>query len=223
MADVCFIHGPFYRQYGVATSSAGLNSHIQSAIITSTNANLYTGALAAGDVKVSKDGGAEANIGTLPTQLGATGIWIFALSAAELSCATLTIHLKKGASTAEQVWTVETNFVAGRMDINATALGGNTPALNLTSVGTGNALALNSTTAPYQTNLFTTVELAEVSGAPGATNSFGAMIQYLFARFFQLVTQTSTTQSIFKKDSTTALTNETVADDGVTQSKGKAV
>lgn len=223
MADVVFQYGPFHRQYGVATASAGLNSNIQVAMPTFNNANLYTGALAAGDVKVSKDGGAEANIGALPTQIGATGVWVFALTAGELSCAALTIHVKKAGVTAEIVITVETNLALGRVDVNATNIGGNTNAVNLTGIGTGYAFKLNGATAPYLTNLFQTQESAEIAVPPGANLTFEQMMQYLFARFFQLVTQTISTQQVLKRDSVTVLTSMAVADDGTTQSKGKAV
>src|SRR5258708_15656513 len=114
MADVCFQAGPFFRQYGIATGSALVNSNLQVGIPSSTNANLYTGALGAGDVKVSKDGGAEGNIGTLPTQVGATGVWNFGLTAAELTAGTTTIHIKKAGSTAEVVITIETSIAVGR-------------------------------------------------------------------------------------------------------------
>ncbi len=45
--------------------------------------------LAAGDIKVIKDGGAAVNIGTLPTELGTTGVYRVALTASEMD-ATLT-------------------------------------------------------------------------------------------------------------------------------------
>lgn len=223
MADVCFLQGPFFRQYGVITSSGGLNSHLQLGIPSSTNANLYTGALVAGDVKVAKDGGAEANITTLPVQIGATGVWQFALSAAELTAYSVTIHVKKTGSTAEMVITVETNIVAGQVNFNATAFGGNTAAVTLTGVGTGQALKLAATTAPYLTNLFDTTEVSEISGAPPTPPTYGQSLLYLMARFYDLVTQTVSVQTVYKRDSATALTNMAVADDGTTQSKGKGV
>ncbi len=45
--------------------------------------------LAAGDIKVIKDGGAAVNISTLPTELGTTGVYRFTLTASEMD-ATLT-------------------------------------------------------------------------------------------------------------------------------------
>ena len=47
--------------------------------------------LAAGDVKVIKDGGAPANISALPTEIGTTGVYRFSLSASEMDAAKVTI------------------------------------------------------------------------------------------------------------------------------------
>lgn len=121
MADFVRQYGPYYRQYGVVTSAAGQNSKIQLGIPTFNDANLYTGALAAGDVKVSIDGGAEANITTLPVQIAATGVWVWTLSAVELTGATLTIHLKKAGVTAEMVITVEMRLAIGPVSFGGAA------------------------------------------------------------------------------------------------------
>ena len=57
---------------------------------------------AAGDVKVSKDGGAVANITTLPTAVTGTGsvLWTFALSATEMEAARITIQVVDSATKA---------------------------------------------------------------------------------------------------------------------------
>ncbi len=47
--------------------------------------------LAAGDVKVVKDGGAPANIAALPTEIGTTGVYRFSLSASEMDAATVAV------------------------------------------------------------------------------------------------------------------------------------
>ena len=48
--------------------------------------------LAAGDVKVSKDGGAENNITTLPTEIGTSGVLSVPLSATEMTADTVTVR-----------------------------------------------------------------------------------------------------------------------------------
>ncbi len=47
--------------------------------------------LAAGDVKVINDGGAPANITSLPTEIGTTGVYRFSLSASEMDAATVAV------------------------------------------------------------------------------------------------------------------------------------
>jgi hypothetical protein len=221
MADVVFQYGPFFRQYGIVLASATVNAPITVGIPTSTNANLYTGALGAGDVKVSLDGGAEANINTLPTQVGATGIWAFILSAAELVAAVTTIHVKKAGTTAEIVITVETTLAVGRLRVNSTGVGGNTDAATLTAIGTGLPLNLVPGTGRH-TNIFDTSMVAEMSAPPPTVPTIQVGIQAVYQRMAFLVTQTVSTQTWYKADSVTPLTSIAVADDGTTQSKGKA-
>lgn len=47
--------------------------------------------LAAGDVKVSKDGGAPADIAGLPTEIGSSGVYRFSLTASEVDATTVTV------------------------------------------------------------------------------------------------------------------------------------
>jgi hypothetical protein len=63
---------------------------------------------AGGDVKVSKDGGAQANIGTLPTYTN--GAWKFVFTNAELACAFLTVMVVDAATKAveDQAILIET-------------------------------------------------------------------------------------------------------------------
>jgi hypothetical protein len=70
---------------------------------------------AAGDVKISKDGGAEANIGTLPT--ATNNAWHFILSATELQAKQVTIRVVDSATKAvdDQFIIVETYGHASAM------------------------------------------------------------------------------------------------------------
>lgn len=54
-------------------------------------------------------------------------------------------------------------------------------------------------------------------------SSVSQVLASLAARFYNLVTQTSTQQKVFKADSVTAVATAAVSDDGVTQTKGRAV
>lgn len=71
------------RKYGTATAAG---SHIRVPMIKAGAQDFATStdwAPASGDVKISKDGGAQANIGTLPTY--SNGMWQFQLTATELT------------------------------------------------------------------------------------------------------------------------------------------
>lgn len=50
----------------------------------------------------------------------------------------------------------------------------------------------------------------------------GGILRSLFSRFFNKVTQTASTQIVYKDDETTPLATMTVSDDGTTQTKGEA-
>jgi hypothetical protein len=60
---------------------------------------------AAGDVKVSKDGGAQANIATLPTY--ANGSWKFVFSNGELTCKKLSVRVVDSATKAVEDFAFE--------------------------------------------------------------------------------------------------------------------
>jgi hypothetical protein len=61
----------------------------------------------------------------------------------------------------------------------------------------------------------------ELSAIPSATSSMRALLLALWERFFYKRTQTATTFTQFKADSSTSLGTATVADDGTTQTTGK--
>ena len=95
------------------------------------------------------------------------------------------------------------------------------------------ALAPDNTTVYYITagvnvtisasNVWTTQEGAQPTGAIPDNATFGQILQYIKRLTFNDVTQTVTTRTVFKDDSTTPLTTMDVSYDGVTQSKGKGV
>lgn len=62
-------------------------------LVSSANRPYYKSAatLAAGDVKVIKDGAAPLNIAALPTEIGSTGVYRFVLSASEMNGTTITV------------------------------------------------------------------------------------------------------------------------------------
>ena len=79
----------FLRKYGVAATVVGIP------LITRSSADFKaTPTLAAGDVTLSVDGGALANIGTLPAETTAgSGLLSFTLTSAELAGARIVVKL----------------------------------------------------------------------------------------------------------------------------------
>ncbi len=91
--------GVYLRQYNVALDDSTAGSRkVRVSLRKAGSGTFATGSdwtPAAGDVKVSKDGGTEANIGTLPSYGG--GSWGFILSATELSAGSIHIRISNTA------------------------------------------------------------------------------------------------------------------------------
>ena len=105
------------------------------------------------------------------------------------------------------------------------AVGGPTNAHGFFGVGGGTGDGFNGQTNPASTrptNFFVEI-LQDLTGppTPGASTLAQALAG-VNARFYNLVTQTSTEQKIYKTDSSTVAATASVSDDGVTQTKGKA-
>lgn len=63
---------------------------------------------------------------------------------------------------------------------------------------------------------------AELSAVPGTSPTFLEKIQYLYELARNKITQTSTTQLLYKNDGTTTLATTTVSDDGTTFTRGRS-
>lgn len=101
--------GAFLRKYNVTLSGGTL---IRIPIIKRAVVDFAVGAdftPAAGDVKISKDGGAAANIGTLPTAvaMGNGAYWEFTLTGTELSAKSIVVTVADSATKAVE----DTSFV----------------------------------------------------------------------------------------------------------------
>ena len=164
----------FLRKYNTATAAG---THIRVPIVKAGAVDFAINTdwtPAAGDVKLSKDGGTQANIGTLPTY--SEGAWQFQLTAAELSTKQLEIMVVDSATKAveDQAILVETfgNSSAmypqdlslaagagGRLSVDTTALGGDvTAATNakdfwLNAITTGAVNDVGATTTDFDTDL----------------------------------------------------------------------
>ena len=117
----------FLRKYGTGTGADVIIPIIKRGVVDFAVTADWTPA--SGDVKVSKDGGTEANIGTLPVINGTVG-WKFVFSDAELQCKSLTVRVVDSATKAveDQFFVVETYGNASAMfqaDLSAANLPAN--------------------------------------------------------------------------------------------------
>jgi hypothetical protein len=142
---------PFLRKYGTGTGADVIIPIIKRGVVDFAVTADWTPA--SGDVKVSKDGGTEANIGTLPVINGTVG-WKFVFSDAELQCKSLTVRVVDSATKAveDQFFVVETYGHASAMfvvDFSTAAFGAVMPttAGRTLAVSAAGAVELDSATA----------------------------------------------------------------------------
>jgi hypothetical protein len=107
----------FLRKYGTGSGADVYIPMIKRAAVDFAVSADWTPA--AGDVKVSQDGAAAANIGTLPAAvtMGNTAMWKFVFSDAELQCAALSVTVADAATKAveDQMFVIETYGHASAM------------------------------------------------------------------------------------------------------------
>jgi hypothetical protein len=97
----------------------------------------------AGDAQVDKDGGGLANVTNLPVRIGASPLYKWPATAAELTATKVNLLLID--VTVPPVWRdlhiqIETKLLLGQIDVDASGIGGNTSAMSLVGVGTGYGL-----------------------------------------------------------------------------------
>lgn len=164
---------------------------------------------AAGDVKISKDGGAAANVTNLPSYVTDKG-WKFILTAAELSCQQAVIRIADAATkvVCDDWFAVETS---------------------------GNASAFwpdPSDAAPIYAQLSTTSLASVISGVwtramteltsvPSITGTLEDALKWVFTLGRNKITQTSTTTLVRNSADNATTGTSTVSDDSVTFTRGK--
>ena len=162
---------------------------------------------AAGDVKLSKNGAAQANIGTLPTY--SEGSWEFTLTGTELSARLVEVRIVDSATKAvdDEGFNVETFGHASAMfaDNYITAI-------NNLSTAQVNAEVVDA---------LATDTYAEPTTVPAATSSLSDKIAYLFTRLRNKREQTSSAETIYQDDGSTVLATASKADDNTTFTKGE--
>lgn len=165
----------FRRKYNTNTASG---THIRIPMVKRGVVDFAVGAdwtPAAGDVKVSKDGGAAANIGTLPTAvaMGNTAYWEFQLSASELSCKQLVVTVADSTTKAveDQCFVVETFGNASAMyptDPTADNLDAENRLMNAVKGTVYGTVGSSATT--------TSIPTSALSPAAGVTDQFKSRI-----------------------------------------------
>ncbi len=142
--DHVFIREFNERKYGVATK---LIFPVASPAATSSDRYFNAASpFVAGDVKVAQDTGAGlgafTNVGTLPVRIGTTPAFELSLTAGEMSGYTVIVSIvdQDGPAYRDQMIVIRTAHEVGKVDIDATAIGGNVSAFTATGVGSGHGI-----------------------------------------------------------------------------------
>lgn len=196
----------------------------------------------AGDVKISLDGAAAANVTNLPTAItmGNTAMWDFSLTAGELQAAKVLISVSDSATKAveDQFIIIETFGNASaqfQVDLSdsvrfgLTALPNAAAAANggLATVDASNAVKVQSGTGANQISLSSglvtlaatgldNVVCAEPGGVPALTANLKTAVSWLLALARNKITQTSTTQTLRNDADSGNIATAAVSDDGTT-------
>lgn len=106
--------------------------------------------------------------------------------------------------------------------ILGTAQAGNSNGISGIGFGNGHGLAGTAGAGGKVCNLFDTIQGGEPTTKPSSTYTYGQILQAVQRRFYNKMTQTTSTQIQYRDDGVTVLTQMAVSDDGVTQTKGAA-
>lgn len=147
-----------------------------------------------------------------PAEVGDIPVDLTSIDGLATSSALATLNLKK------------LNVVNSAGDaIVATSTGSNGHGIVATGQGSGSGFFGVAGATGKIANFADTAEGAEPTTAVPNNATIAQIQQYLKRRFFNKVTQTITTQTVYKDDNSTVLTTMPVSDDGTTQTKGKSV
>lgn len=208
-----------YAKYGVQTTF-----YWSFEDVTATDAPFVGVAPVAADIFISKDGGATAAATNAMTAIG-NGVYSHVMTASEMQGSLIVVSVYD--QTASEIYKparreIVTRELMSQLTIDSTAVGGNTPALTLTGVGTGVALNVNGASSSYNHNLFDQSEVAEPSAAPSDIATFKEILQWLKRRWRNVHTASSTQLKVYKDDGTTVLSTQTLTNSSSLQSVGEA-
>lgn len=194
----------------------------------------------AGDVKVSKDGGAAANIGTLPAVIvmGNGAMWDFTLTATEMQAAQVMVTVADAATKAveDQALIVETyghasalhEFDLDTPTVNPGAAGITSAAFAAGAIDAGaiatdafGALEVAAGAASEIATAVWAVAMSELAGVPGPTDSVLEGLEWLFALARNRLTQTASQTRVFLDDGSTLLGAAATSDAGGTLVRGE--
>lgn len=128
------------RKYGVASTF-----YFAVASPAATSSDRFFNAASpfvAGDVQISKDGGAFANVTNLPARIGTTAIFSIDLTAAEMQATTIIVQIvdQDGPAFRDAALVIRTKIQVGQLDVDASQLT-NTSAIVATGVGSGHGIS----------------------------------------------------------------------------------
>lgn len=216
----------YLKKYGVA-------SHIYIPIVKRLVADFAVGAdwtPAAGDVKISKDGGAAANVTNLPTAIamGNTAMWDFSLTATELQAAYIIVTVADSVTKAVE----DQSFVIQTFGDASAELAFDLDSATVTLADNGLTAAKIATDAITSDELATSA-LNEIADAvldraiaePSTIHAWPASIRTILQTLGVLSrnkkTQTNAVQTIRNDADSATLWTYSAADDGTTTTKGE--
>jgi hypothetical protein len=235
-----------YGKYGVQTDVYfTLNSPAATSSDRFVTAAVASVPIVAGDVQISKDGGAVGNTSNLPTQVtAAKALYKLVLTATEMQAAQVVILLvdQNGPAWRDVQITIETKLLLGQIDIDTTQIGGNVSAISAVGVGTGHGFlgtggasggdgfhgvgAGGGAAANFggsgSSVSWDDLEGVEPSGTPPANASFRQILGYMKRAVLNYATETAGERKVHKDDSSTVLYTQQITNDGTTRTRGRA-
>lgn len=195
---------------------------------------------AAGDVKISKDGGAAANVTNLPVAItmGNTAMWDFSLTATEMQAKQVMVTVADSAAKAveDALFAIETYGNASAqhaLDLGTATINPGAGGITSSSFAAGavnaaaiaaDAIGASELAADAVTEIVTGVwakAIAELSAVPGTTASVLEVLEWLFTLARNKRVQTSTTETVYKNDGTTPIASSTKSDASGTFTRNK--
>lgn len=212
------VHGPLYAKYGTQTTF-----YLALEDITDAEAPFTGTAPLVADIWLSKDGGAAAAATNAFTAIS-NGFYSWTATATEMQATRLSVSVYD--ATASAIFKplfihIVTKMQMGQLDCDASALS-NTHGIIATGIGTGQGIHAVGATTALGHNFLDIVEAAEPSAALASLDSVWNILKWLKRRFNNKATVSGSYLIVYKDNSSTVLSTQSVSDDGTTDTVGKA-